>query len=566
MESTGTAQMELEKTKVLLIEENPREASSLREVLREAAGANFAMEFTDRLSKGLTRLGEGGVDLVLLSLSTENGLDAFLRVKEQAGRVPVLVLSNSEEEKVAVEAVRNGAHDYLMKQGIDHRALVQSMRHAVELKRTEEALKDATFRLEAATSRLETLANIDALTEVLNRIGLERALQSEFNRAQRQGWNVVAVMLDCDDFDRINASLGHAVGDVVLKEISGRLRETVRPTDHIARIGGDEFLLLLPDTRLAEGMLVAEKIRLSVAESPLRLASETIRVTASLGVLALPYEFCSIEEVLSLARLAVRESKLLGKNRVSSGEKHKNSVENADKEALSELTEKLRKGDCFRAVSMPLYRLKDESVFGHEILSRGPAGAFEMPDDLFRVSCEYNLLTIVDLRCLKTCLNASLDPKFDQNTRFHVNLFPSTIIDTPIDRLLTLFPPNRKPGNFCIEISEQQFIGDPAYLRDHVAALKENGILVAIDDVGFGRSSLESLIILEPDIVKIDRKYVSGIADEPAKARLLRRLVKVVNALGAELIAEGIERKDELDLLLEIGIEFGQGWYWGKPS
>lgn len=566
MESTGTAQMELEKTKVLFIEENTREAGSLKEVLREAAGANFAMEFTDRLSKGLTRLGEGGVDLVLLSLSTENGLDAFMRVKEQAGRAPVLVLSNSEEEKVAVEAVRNGAHDYLMKQGIDHRALVQSMRHAVELKRTEEALKDATFRLEAATSRLETLANIDALTEVLNRIGLERALQSEFNRAQRQGWNLVAVMLDCDDFDRINASLGHAVGDVVLKEISGRLRETVRPTDHIARIGGDEFLLLLPDTRLAEGMLVAEKIRLSVAESPLRLASETIRVTASLGVLALPYEFCSIEEVLSLARLAIRESKLLGKNRVSSGEKHKNNVENADKEALAELTEKLRKGDCFRAVSMPLYRLKDQSIFGHEILSRGPAGAFEMPDDLFRVSCEYNLLTIVDLRCLKTCLNASLDPKFDQNTRFHVNLFPSTIIDTPIDRLLTLFPPNRKPGNFCIEISEQQFIGDPAYLRDHVAALKENGILVAIDDVGFGRSSLESLIILEPDIVKIDRKYVSGIADEPAKARLLRRLVKVVNALGAELIAEGIERKDELELLLEIGIEFGQGWYWGKPS
>ena len=566
MESIGLTQMELEKTKVLLIEENPREASSLREVLREAAGANFAMEFTDRLSKGLTRLGEGGVDLVLLSLSTENGLDAFLRVKERAGRVPVLVLSNSEEEKVAVEAVRNGAHDYLMKAGIDHRALVQSMRHAVELKRTEEALKDATFRLEAATSRLETLANIDALTEVLNRSGLERALQSEFNRAQRQGWNVVAVMIDCDDFDRINASLGHAVGDVVLKEISGRLRDTVRPTDHIARIGGDEFLLLLPDTRLAEGMLVAEKIRLSVADSPLRLASETIRVTASLGVLALPYEFCSIEEVLSLARLAVRESKLLGKNRVSSGEKHKQNVESADKEALSELTEKLRKGDCFRAVSMPLFKLDDESIFGHEILSRGPAGAFEMPDDLFRVSCEYNLLTIVDLRCLKTCLNACLDPKFDQNTQFHVNLFPSTIIDTPIDRLLTLFPPNRKPGSFCIEISEQQFIGDPAYLRDHVAALKENGILVAIDDVGFGRSSLESLIILEPDIVKIDRKYVSGIADEPAKARLLRRLVKVVNALGAELIAEGIERRDELDLLLEIGIEFGQGWYWGKPA
>jgi EAL domain-containing protein (putative c-di-GMP-specific phosphodiesterase class I) len=233
---------------------------------------------------------------------------------------------------------------------------------------------------------------------------------------------------------------------------------------------------------------------------------------------------------------------------------------------LAELTERLRKGECFRAVSMPILKLDDESLVGYEILSRGPAGAFEMPDDLFRVSCEHNLLTIVDLRCLKTCLNACVLPKFDQKARFHVNLFPSTIIDTPIDRLLTLFPSTRKKGNFCIELSEQQFIGDPAYLRDHIAALKENGILVAIDDVGFGRSSLESLIILEPDIVKIDRKYVSGIADEPAKARLLKRLVKVVRALGAELVAEGIERREELELLLEVGVRYGQGWYWGKPA
>lgn len=555
------------KRKVLLIEDSPRDSSALRAVIQEAAGSSFSMEFTDRLTWGLERLGAGGVDLVLLSLSDKNGLDIFMQVKEHAGQVPVLILG-SDEEKIQVEAVRYGAQDYLVKRSMDARVLLQSMRHALELKQAEDALKDATSRLEAATSRLETLANVDSLTEVLSRIGLERALQSEFNRAQRQGWNLVALLLDCDDFERINASLGHAVGDVVLKEISVRLKETLRPTDHIARIGGDEFLVLLPDTRFAEGMLVAEKVRLAVAESPLRLAAETIRVTASLGVLALPYEFCSIEEVLSLARLAVRESKLHGKNRVSSGEKEvaDSKVTSSDKEALTELTERLRKGECFRAVSMPILKLDDESLIGYEVLSRGPAGAFEMPDDLFRVSCEYNLLTIVDLRCLKTCLSACVLPKFDQNARFHVNLFPSTIIDTPIDRLLTLFPQNLKQGNYCIEISEQQFIGDPAYLREHVDILKEYGILVAIDDVGFGRSSLESLIILEPDIVKIDRKYVSGIADEPAKARLLKRLVKVVNALGAELVAEGIERREELELLLEVGVIYGQGWYWGKPA
>ncbi len=557
------------KTRVLLIEHNAGQAKALRDVLDDAAsGSDYLMEWTDGLANGLEKLGKEGFDVVLLSLSMPNkkGLEVLNELRELDTTVPVVVLSDTKGDQDVADAVQNGAQDFLVKESIDAKRLVQSMRYAIDLKRAEAALKEASDRLEAATTRLEALANHDPLTECLNIAGLERALQHEFERARRGGWNLVAVLLDCDDFDRINAQLGHGVGDVVLKEISKRMKETVRPTDHIARIGSDEFLLLLPDTRFAEGMLVAEKIRLSVAESPLRLASETIRVTASLGVLALPYEFCSIEEVLSLVRLAVRESKLLGKNRVSSGEKHKLQGQ-PDRDALEELTETLRKGDCFRAVSMPILHLADEKLVGYEILSRGPEGAFEMPVDLFRVSVEYNLLTIVDLRCLKTCLTAaSTDPKFNGDSRVHVNLFPSTIIDTPIDRLMTLFPADTSDGKFCIEISEQQFIGDPTYLRDHVQELKRRGVHVAIDDVGFGRSSLESLIILEPDIVKIDRKYVSGIAQEPTKERLLRRLVKVVNALGSDLVAEGIECREELELLIDMGVTYGQGWYWGKPN
>jgi diguanylate cyclase (GGDEF)-like protein len=555
------------KTRILLIEENGKGSEVLETVLNAAIAAGFAMERTKTLADGLKVLNEGGADLVVMDIVSAGSasIAAFNQVKELAGKVPLVVLSSGNEDQASAATMKIGAQDYLRKSSLDPKTFVQSLRHAVDMMRVEAALKDATLRLEAATSRLETLANVDALTEVLNRIGLERALQSEFSRAQRQGWNLVAALLDCDDFDRINASLGHAVGDVVLREISGRLRDTLRPTDHIARIGSDEFLMLLPDTRLAEGMLVAEKVRLAVADSPLRLATETIRVTASLGVLALPYDFCSIEEVLSLCRLAVRESKMLGKNRVSISEKDKKEHE-PNREALTDLTDLLRKGDCFRAVSMPIFKLDEEKVVGYEILSRGPSGAFEMPDDLFRISVENNLLTIVDLRCLKTCLAACVLPKFDQKARFHVNLFPSTIIDTPIDRLMTLFPDDGVTREYCVEISEQQFIGDPAYLRDHVLALKERGILVSIDDVGFGRSSLESLIILEPDIVKIDRKYVTGIASEPSKARLLKRLVKVVNSLGADVIAEGIEEREELEMLVDIGVPYGQGWYWGKPA
>ncbi len=553
------------KTKVLLIENNEALAKVVGNVLDKAGGKDYSMDVSEELNQGLQRLDEGTYDVLLLGMSQSDkkGMGAVEEIRKKSASIPIVVLGGKNGDAVHEEAVKCGAQDYLDKDKIDSSILIQSLKYAIEIKRTEDALRDASTKLDLASARLANILHTDPLTECLNVTGMELALATEFERARRGGWTLGAVLVDLDDFNRINAQLGHGVGDVVLKEVAKRINEKIRPTDHIARIGSDEFLIILPDTRYAESMLVAEKMRLGVAESPLRLASETIRITASLGVLTLPYEFCSIEEILSLGRLAVRESKMHGKNRVSSGEKHKPET---DLDALEELTQKLRKGDCFRAVSMPILQLTDEKPIGYEILSRGPKGAFEMPDDLFRVSVEYNLLTIVDLRCLKTCLNATTEERYDQKLRFHVNLFPSTIIDTPIDRLMTLFPENTDKTQYCVEISEQQFIGDPTYLRDHVNQLKNHGVLVAIDDVGFGRSSLESLIILEPDIVKIDRKYVSGIAQEPTKERLLRRLVKVVNALGSELIAEGIECREELDLLIDMGVVYGQGWFWGKPS
>jgi diguanylate cyclase (GGDEF)-like protein len=556
------------KAIVLLIEGNSVKADTLNSAMQGAFNSDFKLETAKQLNLGLKRLDEGDVDLVLLDLPVKglSNFDAFMRVKEKAESVPVLVLGAAQDEKLAAAAASQGLAQWKIQ--ANENDCLRAIANTIEVSQLKSELAELTSKLDAANLRLEKLATIDELTEVFNRAGVERVLTDEYNRARRGGYAPIAILLDCDDFDRINQSLGHRVGDVVLKELVERMRQILRPSDHIARTGGDEFLLLLPETRFAEGMLVAEKIRLAVAESPLRLAQETIRITASFGVLALPYEFCSLEELLSLVRLAMYESKELGKNRVSSGEKHKAKPGglNNDKEALAELTETLRQGDCFRAVSMPIYDLQNEAPVGYEILCRGPKGAFEMPDDLFRVSVEYNLLTIVDLRCLKTCLQAITDPKFKRNARFHLNLFPSTIIDTPIDRLISLLPDGVRPENLCIEISEQQFIGDPTYLRDHVLALKKEGIQVAIDDVGFGRSSLESLIILEPDIVKIDRKYVSGVSDEPAKARLLKRLVKVVQALGAELVAEGIEQRQELEMLVELGVRYGQGWYWGKPE
>lgn len=424
------------------------------------------------------------------------------------------------------------------------------------LKERNQLLED---QLSSAQAHLDKLANKDLLTEVLNVRGLEQSLIAEQNRAGRAGAQLVGMLLNIDNFRRVNEGLGHAVGDVILKELSRRIGNTLRPSDHIGRIGRDEFLVLLPDTQLAYAMKVAERIRLSVSDSPLRNASDLIHLTVSAGVATLPQKVSSLEEVLTLTRSALKRSKLSGKNKVSVA---RDGASEDESPVARDIVDVLCDSSAFRTVFQPIIDLSTEQVSGYEILSRGPDGAFESPADFFRVCVENNILTTVDLSCVKLCINATNGVK--QNMRFHLNIFPSTLLDTPIEQLLSLFPSQQDGRVFCVEISEQQFVGDPAYMRDHVNALKQAGILVAIDDVGFGRSSLESLILLEPDLVKVDRKYVTGVSVEPSKARLMKRLANVAKSLGAEIVAEGIENSDDIPVLKEIGVHYGQGWLFGE--
>lgn len=416
---------------------------------------------------------------------------------------------------------------------------------------------ELTEELTHARAQLEHISNLDIATDALNMRGLEQVLKVEENRINRGTGSLIAVMVACDDFNKIIEEKGTTAAEKVLREITKRIVGTLRPSDHVARTGDDEFLVLLPDTQLAYGMRVAERLRLVVLESDVpEFKTANGPITLSLGVTAVPNEVKGKDDIIEIARQALERSKQAGKNSVS--------VNRNTREATTtqSLIEQLLAKESYRAVYQPIINLSTKEVVGFEMLIRGPEGAFESPDDLFRLSVENNILTKVDLQCLRLC--TELSSNIASLMRVHLNIFPSTILDTDPQELISIFPTNKEGKVFCIEISEQHFIGDPAYMRDRLLALRHAGILIAVDDIGFGRASLETLILLEPDIVKVDRKYVNGIGTDPTKVRMLKRLANVAKSLGVEMIAEGIENAGDLPVLGELGIHFGQGFLWGK--
>jgi diguanylate cyclase (GGDEF)-like protein len=574
--------------RVLLIENNDDDARLIQEKLARAREPVY-LEHVDRLSNGIDRLATGDIDVVLLDLGLPDsqGFDTFATIHARVPSVPIVVLTGSyADEQLALGVVREGAQDYLLKDHADGEVVFHALRYAIERKRTERALKGLNATLEERTSELQSanmsltsvtqelrkvnehlthLALLDPLTGLLNRRGLQQALFQELQRGRREGSTLLALLLDLDEFKRINDTLGLTMGDQALVQITHTLRASLRATDHVARIGGDEFLVLLPGTRLAEGLLIAEKLRLAVSGTSIAFApTSSVSVTASLGLVELSEATTSIDELLSQTQAVLQRSKNAGKDQVSVDESGAAGRAKVACDARVDLLTTLRRGEGFRALRQPICSLEDMRPVGYELLSRLGHETFAMPDDFFRASHEANLLTQVDHYCLTTCLAAaaSLPP----GARCHVNLFPSTIVSIPIAQLLDELEDTCRARPCCIEISEQQVLGDPSYLAQAIGALRRSGVLIAIDDVGFGRSSLESLILLQPEIVKIDKECVHGIGRDDARVRLLARLLKVIEALGAEAVAEGIESWEDLEVLQQLGAKYGQGFLLGEPS
>jgi diguanylate cyclase (GGDEF)-like protein len=412
--------------------------------------------------------------------------------------------------------------------------------------------------------KLQAMTIHDPLTGALNRRGFQEILSKTFGMIHRMGIKVQVLLLDLDDFKQINDRHGHGVGDAVLVAVTEKIKQTVRQTDYITRVGGDEFMVLLMDSREGDAIKIAEKIRMAITQASVGVAlGAHVKVTCSIGIVPLGDKPTTIDALLQRLHLSLRLCKGGGKNRISyQGEQVNIDLQSA--ESSLEFNKMLVSGDKFYAASQPIFDLRNMSKIGYELLSRLDHREYSSPDEFLLIARNADILGVVDYACMKNCLNALKNVVVER--RIYINMFPSTLTDASVECLLRDFAAAGKDISFCLELNEQQILGDPFYLIPLVTKLKKAGILIALDDYGFGHSSVETLVILEPDIVKIDKKITQGISKDLKKFNSLKRLLKVIESCKATVIAEGIETKEDFEVLRSLGVTYGQGFLMGKPE
>ncbi len=438
-------------------------------------------------------------------------------------------------------------------------AVAVSMRDVTDRQRAEVVLQQLAQRLDETNRELKRQAIRDPLTGLLNRRGLVQLLPILQASSGRAGGELAALLIDCDNLKRINDEHGHSVGDLAVKHIAERIAAMVRSADAAARIGGDEFVVALPSTGLPQAALVAERIRLAVASKSLAARANPLRVTVSIGVASLPRHVASTEEILTLTRAPLQRGKLGGRNRVCV----EGPAPMADEDPRELLLRLVKAPQGLFVASQPIVSLRSGAMVGIELFSRGPPGPLRMPNHLFALAKEEGMLTSLDLQCLRACLAAT--SAIPTQLPVHINLMPSTIVEVPTSRLAKIFALG-DDREFCLEISERQFMGDAAPLTEHLSQLRKEGLSLAIDDVGSTPGTLDNVVLLEPDLVKFDRRIVHGAARDPQKRRVLGRMALLMEALGAEVVAEGVENAEDRDLLLDLGISTGQGYLWARPE
>jgi diguanylate cyclase (GGDEF)-like protein/PAS domain S-box-containing protein len=423
-------------------------------------------------------------------------------------------------------------------------------------------------------TQLRRLADHDPLTGLLNRRSLERELGNHVARVKRFGVTGAVLMIDLDNFKYYNDTQGHSAGDELIVRIGLALQTRLRETDVLVRLGGDEFAVLLPqEDRESAGVVADELLKLIVREAPAPVHGEARRITASIGIACFSDgDQLTGEEIMVNADLAMYEAKENGRNQCAhyrTDEHERPRIESQMKWA-SEITRALAE-DRFELLAQPIESLHGDGPTQYELLlrMRDAHGDHIPPGTFLYVAERVGLIGEID----RWVVTRAIDMLAEQHAaghdlRFEVNLSGRSIGDPELLELIEqrLVETGIQPDRLIFEITETAAVANIARAGEFARRLSELGCRFALDDFGAGFGSFYYLKHLPFDYLKIDGEFVRNCATNPTDRTLISAVVQIARGMGKHTIAEFVGDQESVDILTDLGVDYGQGYFLGRPE
>ncbi|WP_035384642.1 GGDEF and EAL domain-containing protein [Ferriphaselus sp. R-1] len=439
----------------------------------------------------------------------------------------------------------------------------------VELQRLADYFNHLLATVQEYNERMEELAVRDPLTGLYNRRKFDEFLDYEVTRASRHEHRFSIIMADLDDFKFVNDTYGHPIGDLALKQMSLLLESCLRKGDMMARIGGDEFAIILPETTPEQAFAVGQKLHRALADEVFELPVGQVNLSASFSVVSYPADGVSKTELQTAMDVVLYQAKSHGKNQVLTAS---TEPERAEMNVF-------RRGDYLRralqedrveAFMQPIVQVRTGEPAAFEVLARIRDGAKVIAAGQFiEAAEELGMIREMDIRIFGKGLQhlQQMSPRYP-HTKMFFNLSARTFAD--LDWVRSIPEQVQQLGLSCdrivLEITEREALPHMGTVKNLIDELRGQGIAIALDDFGSGFSSFLYLKYLAVDYVKIEGGFVRQIAFDERDRIMVRHIHQVAKEFGLQTVAEFVEDEETARILAEMGVDYAQGYYYGKPA
>lgn len=554
--------------KLLLIDDNDLDRQAIIRTFRKSEW-DITISQASSAAEGLAQFDSDDFDAVLLDyrLPDIDGMEVLqLLNKHPQHHAAVIILTGAAaDEELEREFIEAGAQDVLFKSEIAHKHLTRAITHARSRHLLERQLQESHQRLRA-------LAENDSLTGLANRYYFDESLRAAIPRAKRQNDQLALLFLDLDNFKIINDSLGHVIGDQVLKEVAQRLLRVVRAGDIVCRLGGDEFAVLAHNFDSQEAISQLAQRILDDLRRPVMVGKIENRVSTSIGIATYPDAGQNASDLLKAADLAMYRAKRDGRNNYQFFSQSM-QAQMQERVRLEKELRRLIPTDHFILFYQPIVDAQTFQICGAEGLIRWdhPERGILPPSEFIGLAEEIGLIGEIDSKSrLKACQQIARwrqEGLVDDNFNMKFNVCAQLLTDEDLyQNIINDLNSTGVPGRcVSLEITESVLIENLQATAQRLRQMLDYGIEIAVDDFGTGYSSMAYLKELPAKSLKIDRTFVMGVPENAADCRILRAMIIFAKSLNLTVVVEGVETREQARICRDYGVDLLQGYLFSKP-